>query len=112
MTLGGLAVDFSFDVNVAQLLSPLLLVCVAIVARQVQKGVINHFDQRHDLYEKKVDERHMETAATLNEIKTQTTATNGRLLKVEEATKADHDLLLTLKGAVDTLTTFKKDGPQ
>lgn len=99
--------DFKFTVDLGTVISPLLLVCVAVIANQVKRAVMAHMDAKHE-----------ENTQHLNRIETQTTATNGRVTSLETRqaaheteAKADHDLLLTLKGSVDTLMGLRKGDP-
>lgn len=101
---------FTFDFNVAALLQPAFLIAVGWLVYQAKKGLQLHFDQRHDAVEAKVEERHKETTTHLTAIEAQTTATNGRVLQLETNAKADHDLLMELKGTVDTLKSLKDGG--
>lgn len=103
--------DLSFDLNLGSLLSPVFLLALAFLGRQVQKGAIAHFDKRHDEVEGQVAARHTETTEHLKKIEEQTTLTNGRVKTLEESTKSDHDMLLTLKGSVDTLMGLRKGEP-
>lgn len=96
--------DIRFTLDLGAFISPLLLVCVAVIANQVKKAVMAHMDAKHE-----------ENTLHLDRIETQTTATNGRVTKLEERqtdhekdAKADHDLLLELKGTVGTLMELTK----
>lgn len=89
--------ELSFDINLGALFSPLLLIVLAYIVNTARKAV-----------EHRVDERHEETTGHLKAIEVQTTATNGRVLVLEADHKADHDVLMTLKGSVDTLMGLRK----
>ena len=103
--------NLSFSLDVGSVLSPLLVVCIGVLIAQARKGITRHFDARHDAVEEQVQRRHKETTEHLNAIEAQTTATNGRVTKLEEGNQADHDMLLTLKGSVETLMSLRKGEP-
>lgn len=99
--------ELRFTIDIGTVVSPLLLICVAVIANQVKKAVMAHMDAKH-----------AENTLHLDRIETQTTATNGRVTKIEEHqaeherdAKADHDMLLTLKGTVETLMGLSKGAP-
>lgn len=96
--------EIKFSLDLGAVLSPLMVLCVLVIANQVKRAVMAHMDAKH-----------AENAAVNQQILAQTTATNGRVTALETRhaeherdAKNDHDMLLTLKGSVETLMGLSK----
>lgn len=107
MLAGAQMPEISFSLDLGTVVSPVLLLVLAYLVNTARKAV-----------DKRVDERHDETTTHLDRIEGKVDTTNGRVNKLEERqatheaeAKADHDMLLTLRGNVDTLMGLRKETP-
>lgn len=80
------AVNVSFDLNIAQLFSPLLLIVVAWLVKLARDKIMDNMNAKH-----------AENTERLGRIETQTTATNGKV--------AEQELRLTKQEAKTELLT-------
>ena len=98
---------FSFDLNLAQLLSPLVVACVFVIVRGAKNAVMQHIDNKAAVVEVRLLERLKEevqykkdTATILTSIQEQTTMINGAVLELKEQDIALHVAVARLEGAV------------
>ena len=98
--------EFSFDLNVGALLSPVALLVLAYLLKRTRDAITGHQDQKNaeviahvdaQLAEGRelADVRHRDNVARFDRIEIQTTATNGKL--------AEHDSQITALAAQNEL---------
>lgn len=89
--------DFSFDLNVGALLSPVALLVLAYLLKRARDAVIGHMDVKLNEGRDLADKRHAENKLAIEAILRQVTATNGKV--------AEHDKAITALQAETRMLT-------
>lgn len=89
--------EFSFDLNVGALLSPVALLVLAWLLKRVRDAVTDHMDVKLNEGREIADKRHSENKLAIEAILRQVTDTNGKV--------AEHDKAITALQAETRMLT-------
>lgn len=90
-------VEFSFDLNVGALLSPVALLVLAWLLKRARDAVIGHMDVKLNEGRELADKRHAENKKAIEAILAKVTDTNGKV--------AEHDRAITTLQAETRMLT-------